>query len=64
LRIRHGAPVSAILIPAAFFLSVLDPMGQEPNALIYLAYVGFGILTLTFLVLGIGLVRKKPPENV
>jgi hypothetical protein len=62
--IRHGAPVSAILIPAAFFLSVLDPMSEEPNALIYMAYVGFAILTVTFVWLGIGLVRKKASENV
>ena len=57
--VRHGAPISAILIPAAFFLSVLDAESTEPNALIYLAYVGFGILAFTFIALGIGLVRKS-----
>ncbi|HLU89967.1 MAG TPA: hypothetical protein VKZ51_09065 [Cyclobacteriaceae bacterium] len=58
--VRHGVPLSAIIIPAAFFLSVLDPGATEPNAWIYLAYLGFGILTFTFLVLGIGLVKKSP----
>lgn len=61
--VRHGAPLSAILIPAAFFLSVLKPDSAEPNALIYLAYLGFAILTFTFIVLGIGLVKKTPPNN-
>src|ERR1700694_5159970 len=30
---RAGAPIAAILIPAAFFLSVASPTGKEPNAL-------------------------------
>lgn len=56
--VRLGAPISAILIPAAFFLSVLDPASTEPNALINLAYVGFALLTFTFISLGVGLIRK------
>ncbi|MEX2591227.1 MAG: hypothetical protein WD426_00540 [Anditalea sp.] len=58
--VRVGVPFSAIIIPAAFFLSVLDPESTEPNAWIYLAYVGFAILTFTFIVLGIGLIKKAP----
>ena len=57
--VRSGAPLAAIFIPAALFLSVLDPEATEPNSLIYLAYVGFGVLIFTFISLGVGLLRKK-----
>ncbi|SRR5690606_3025125 len=60
--VRHGAPVAAIIIPAAFFLSVLDPKSTEPNAWIYLAYVGFVILAFTFITLGVGLIKKTPNQ--
>ncbi len=56
--VRHCIPASAILLPAAFFFSVLKPDAIEPNAFIYLAYVGAVVLTLGLLVLGIGLIRK------
>lgn len=56
---RSGTPISAILIPAAFFLSVAPPDATEPNALVYLAYIGFALLTVTFITLGIGLIRKQ-----
>jgi uncharacterized membrane protein len=59
--VRLSVPVAAILLPAAFFLSVLSPTATEPNALIYLAYVGAVILAIGLFVLGIGLVRK--PES-
>ena len=57
--VRLGTPISAILIPAAFFLSVLMPDSKEPSALINLAYVGFFVLICVFLILGIGLIRKR-----
>ncbi len=57
--VRSGTPVSAILIPMAFFLSVPLPESTEPNALICLAYVGFAVLVFTFITLGIGLLRKR-----
>lgn len=57
---RHSVPAAAILMPAAFFLSVLSPEATEPNAMIYLAYVGAVSLTVGLLVLGIGLVRRAP----
>jgi len=57
--IRAGTPTTAILLPIAFFFSVLSPDATKPNNLIYLAYVGFGILIITLLTLGIGLVKKK-----
>ncbi len=54
---RTGAPIAAILIPAAFFLSVLSPTAQEPNQLINLAYVGAVFLAAAVLSLGVGLIR-------
>lgn len=55
---RHAIPSAAILLPAAFFLSVLSPEATEPNVLINLAYVGAVSLTAGLLVLGIGLLRN------
>lgn len=37
---RHGTPNAAILMPAGFFLSVVDPAATAPNVLIGLVYVG------------------------
>jgi drug/metabolite transporter superfamily protein YnfA len=54
---RLGAPIAAILIPAAFFLSVLSPTAKEPNGLINLAYVGAAFLAAAVLTLGVGLIR-------
>lgn len=54
---RTGAPIAAILIPAAFFLSVASPQAREPNALINLAYVGALFLAAAVLTLGVGLIR-------
>jgi hypothetical protein len=55
---RHSIPAAAVLLPAAFFLSVLSPDATEPNAMIYLAFVGAVSLASGVLVLGIGLVRR------
>jgi hypothetical protein len=60
---RHSIPAAAILLPAAFFLSVLSPGSTEPNAMIYLAYVGAVSLAFGVLVLGIGLVRSPRNET-
>jgi len=54
---RIGAPIAAILIPAAFFFSVASPAAKEPNALINLAYVGAAFLATAVLTLGVGLIR-------
>jgi hypothetical protein len=54
---RIGAPIAAILIPAAFFLSVASPTAKEPNALINLAYIGALFLAAAVLSLGVGLIR-------
>ena len=52
-------PTSAILLPAAFFFSVLTPDAVKPNGFINLAYVGAALLIFGLLILGIGLIRKK-----
>ena len=57
--VRLTFPAAAILTPAAFFLSVLSPEATEPNALIYLAYVGGVVLAAGLLVLGVGLIRGR-----
>lgn len=54
---RHSVPASAVLLPAVFFLSVLSPEATEPNAMIYLAYLGAVSLTIGLLIIGVGLVR-------
>ena len=54
---RTGAPAAAILIPAAFFLSVVSPTATQPNGLINLAYVGALFLAASVLSLGVGLIR-------
>lgn len=54
---RTGAPVAAILIPAAFFLSVASPSAKEPNGLLNLAYAGALFLALAVIALGVGLIR-------
>ena len=54
---RLGAPVAAILIPAAFFLSVASPTATRPSSLVYLAYPGAVSLAAGVFTLGIGLIR-------
>src|SRR5262245_31815727 len=54
---RTGAPIAAILIPAAFFLSVASPTAKRPNGLINLAYIGALFLAAAVLTLGVGLIR-------
>ena len=56
--VRGSIPLAAILVPAAFFLSVLSPEATAPNGLIYLAYVGAALLAVGVVVLGIGLVKR------
>jgi uncharacterized membrane protein len=60
---RLGAPIAAILIPAAFFFSVASPQAREPNGLINLAYVGALFLGAAVLTLGVGLIRAARRES-
>ena len=56
--VRLTIPLSAIFLPAAFFLSVLSPGATKPNSLINLAYVDAVSLATGLLLLGVGLIRK------
>jgi hypothetical protein len=56
--VRTSIPLAALLLPAAFFLSVLSADATEPNSFIYLAYVGAVVLSIGLLVLGVGLIRR------
>ncbi len=56
---RLSAPVAAILLPVAFFLSILPEDADEPNDLIYVAYLGAVILIAGLLTLGVGLFRAS-----
>ncbi len=58
--VRLAFPAAALLMPLAFFLSVLSPEATEPNAMIYLAYVAGVVLAVGLLVLGVGLIRRRP----
>ena len=55
--VRLAFPTAAILLPVAYFLSVLSPDATEPNALVNLAYVGAVVLVVGMVTLGVGLVR-------
>ncbi|HVM02619.1 MAG TPA: hypothetical protein VM263_08100 [Acidimicrobiales bacterium] len=55
--VRTSIPAAAVLVPAAFFLSVVRPRVDRPNRLILLAPVGAGALSIGLVALGIGLLR-------
>jgi hypothetical protein len=57
--VRLSLPIAAILMPLAFFLSILSPEATEPNGLINLAYLGGVSLGVGVLVLGVGLIRGR-----
>src|SRR5919199_5394494 len=61
--VRLAFPAAAILMPLAFFLSVLSPEATEPNAMISLAYVGGVVLAAGLLILGVGLIRGRRLEG-
>ncbi len=56
--VRSSIPSAAILLPAAFFFSVLSPHVTQPNEFIYLAYLGAVVLAVGLLTLGVGLLRN------
>jgi hypothetical protein len=58
--VRIGVPVSAILISAGFFFSMLPPSAAEPSGAIGLIYLGALILAFSVITLGIGLIRTSP----
>ena len=66
--VRYATPAAAILLPLAYFLSVLPPTATEPNGLVYLAFIGAVVLAIGLVILGVGLVRtpsasREPPQE-
>jgi uncharacterized membrane protein len=55
--VRTTVPLAAILVPAAFFLSVVRPRAERPGRIILLAPVGALSLSIGLFTLGIGLLR-------
>lgn len=56
--VRASIPSAAILMPFAFFFSVLPPDATQPNGLIVVAYLGAAVLAAGVVTLGVGLVKK------
>ena len=56
--VRIGVPLSAILISAGFFLSVLSPNATEAGPAVFLIYIGAVILAVGVVTLGIGLLSS------
>jgi hypothetical protein len=55
--VRWAFPGAAILLSAAFFLSVLREDAERPNRLIALAFAGAALLAAGMIALGVGLLR-------
>jgi hypothetical protein len=55
--VRATFPAAALLLPIAYFLSIVRPEAERPNRLVNLAYLGGVSLTVGMLTLGIGLLR-------
>jgi hypothetical protein len=55
--VRVAFPLSAILLPVAYFVSFVRPDAERPNRLVNLAYVGGIALAVGMVTLGIGLLR-------
>jgi hypothetical protein len=52
---RNLVLISAILMPAGFFLSVIGKDPQKPNRLIILLWLGAAALTIGLLASGLGI---------
>ena len=59
--VRIGIPLSAILMSAGFFFSVLPPTATQASGAVSLIYAGAVILAVGVVTLGIGLLRTPPP---
>jgi hypothetical protein len=55
--VRTSFPTAALLLPIAYFLSIVRPDAERPNRLVNLAYLGGVTLTIGMVTLGIGLLR-------
>jgi hypothetical protein len=59
--VRIGFPLSAVLISAGFFFSMLPPTATQPNGTISLLYIGAVILAVSVLTLAVGMLRVPRP---
>jgi hypothetical protein len=59
--VRIGVPLSAVLISAGFFFSVLPPTATQASGAVSLIYTGAVILAAGVVSLGIGLLRAPHP---
>jgi hypothetical protein len=55
--VRGSFPAAALLLPIAYFLSIVRRDAERPNRLVNLAYVGGVVLTIGMITLGVGLIR-------
>jgi hypothetical protein len=62
--VRITMLTSAILLPLVLFCSVLTPDATNPNAMIYLAYIGAVELAAGLVVLGVGLIKQNIKESI
>jgi hypothetical protein len=60
--VRIGVPLSAILIAAGFFFSVLPPTATQASGAVALIYAGAVILAVGVVTLGVGLLRSPQPS--
>ena len=58
--VRVGVPLSAVLISAGFFFSMLRLAAAEPSGAVGLIYAGAVILVIAVITLAIGLIRNSP----
>jgi len=56
--VRIGVPLSAILISAGSFFSMLPPTATQASGAVALIYTGAVILALAVVTLGVGLLRS------
>lgn len=55
--VRTTIPAAALLLPIAFFLSIVRPDAERPTRLVNLAYLGAISVSVGTLALGVGLLR-------
>jgi hypothetical protein len=60
--VRIGVPLSAILISAGFFFSVLPPTATQASGAVSLIYAGALILAVGVVTLSVGLLRSPQPS--
>jgi len=56
--VRAGVPSAALLISGGFFFSAMGKGAKKPNGLILLIYAGIGVLALSLVMLGFGLLSS------